>query len=315
MGRRRKFGRPVNGVLVLNKSLGMSSNEALQQAKRLFFAQKAGHTGSLDPLATGVLPLCFGEATKFSQYLLDSNKGYRAKIQLGVTTTTGDLEGEVTAETDTSVITEAMIKEVLNQFRGDGEQIPSMFSALKHQGKPLYKLARKGVEVEREARQITLYQLDAKDIELGAKATFTIEVECSKGTYIRTLAEDIGSALGVGAHLIELHRTSAGFFNEADAITLDDLQQRRGEQRAESLDQHLLPVDTLVRDFKSVELDPQSVEFFIAGQAVMYPGVYRFAKEKDIVRTFADTGEFLGIGEVTDECGVQPKRLVVRDQH
>ena len=315
MGRRRKFGRTVSGVIVLNKSLGMSSNEALQQAKRLFFASKAGHTGALDPLATGVLPLCFGEATKFSQYLLDSDKGYRARVQLGVRTTTGDLEGEVVEEADTYAITQAQIESVLDKFRGETDQVPSIYSALKYEGKPLYEYARKGIDVPRESRQITIYNLMASEFQLGEKASFMIEVDCSKGTYIRTLAEDIGQALGVGAHVTELHRTRAGFFTESDAYTLEDLEQKRGENRAEALDRYLLPVDTLVRDFESVELDQQSMEFFIAGQAVMYAGVYRFAQEKDIVRTFSDTGEFLGIGEVTDECGVQPKRLVVRDQN
>ena len=314
MGRRRKFGRPVDGVLILNKPLGVSSNQALQQAKRLFFAQKAGHTGSLDPLATGVLPLCFGEATKFSQWLLDSDKGYRARIQLGEATTTGDLEGEVIGTSDTSSITKEQIERVLETFRGEREQVPSMFSALKYKGTPLYELARKGVEVEREPRPINIYQLEATNLSLGEKAYLDIEVSCSKGTYIRTLAEDIGIALGVGAHVTELHRTQAGIFDEAASFTLEQLEEFRGEQRPESLDQYLLPIEALLEGFESVELDRQSAEFFIAGQAVMYPGVYRFAKETDIVRTFCETGDFLGVGEVTGEGGVRPRRLVVRDQ-
>ncbi|MCL4152584.1 UNVERIFIED_CONTAM: hypothetical protein GTU68_047780, partial [Idotea baltica] len=200
-GRRRKFGRPVDGVLILNKPLGLSSNQALQQAKRLLFAQKAGHTGSLDPLATGVLPLCFGEATKFSQWLLDSDKGYRARIQLGEATTSGDLEGEVIGTADTSDITEKRIEEVLETFRGEGKQVPSMFSALKYKGTPLYELARKGVEVEREPRPMTIYKLEASNLNLGENAYFDVEVSCSKGTYIRTLAEDIGIGTVVRARI------------------------------------------------------------------------------------------------------------------
>ena len=315
MGRRRKFGRPVDGVLILDKPLGMSSNAALQEAKRLFFAQKAGHTGSLDPLATGVLPLCFGESTKFSQQLLDADKGYRARIQLGVATTTGDLEGEVIGTSNTEQVTEATLDEVIDRFRGKVEQVPSMFSALKYQGTPLYELARKGVDVERPPRTITIHKLEILDFTLGSEASIDVEVVCSKGTYIRTLAEDIGIALGVGAHLTQLHRISAGIFDDSQSYTLDRLKELRGEQPAESLDEFLLPVDALLKGFSKVELDNQSAEFFILGQAVMVPGVYRSSKETDIVRTFRETGEFLGIGEVTEDGRVRPRRLIVQDQN
>ncbi len=314
MGRRRKFGRPVDGVLILNKPLGLSSNQALQEAKRLFFAQKAGHTGALDPLATGVLPICFGEATKFSQWLLGSDKRYRARVQLGVTTTTGDLEGEVVETKDTSGLQEQCIRDVVESFRGEGTQVPSMYSAIKHQGKPLYKLARKGVEVEREARQIQLHELNVIEVSLGDESYVDIDVLCSKGTYIRTLAEDIGAKLEVGGHLSLLHRSGAGRFSDEQSFTLDQLREKRGDDQAESLDNNLLPVDVLLEDFPSVELDERSTEFFILGQAVMVPEVYRFAKETDIVRTFCETGGFLGIGEVTGDGGVRPRRLLVQDK-
>ena len=314
MGRRRKFGRPVDGVLILNKSLGVSSNKALQEAKRLFYAQKAGHTGALDPLATGVLPICFGEATKFSQWLLDSDKRYRARLQLGVVTTTGDLEGDIIQTNDVSYLNKDKISEIVARFRGEGTQVPSMYSAIKHKGKPLYKFARKGIEVEREARQIHLHRLETTEIHLGTTAYIDIDVQCSKGTYIRTLAEDIGTALGVGAHLSQLHRSEAGRFSDREALTIEQLSEKRGEGQAESLDNELLPIDVLIEQFPRVELDSRSTEFFILGQAVMAPEVYRFAKETDIVRTFCETGKFLGVGEVTGDGGVRPRRLLVQDQ-
>lgn len=315
MGRRRKFGRSVNGVLILNKPLGLSSNDALQKAKRLFFARKAGHTGSLDPLATGVLPICFGEATKFSKWLLDADKCYTARIQLGTSTTTGDLEGDAVAVKDTSAITLDQIESVLEDFRGQTTQIPSMYSALKHKGKPLYEYARKGIVVEREPRHIRLDHLMVSNFTGGPDASFDLDVTCSKGTYIRTLGEDIGNALGVGAHLSALHRPAAGPFHENQSFSLDRLTELRGQESAESLDEYLLPVEDLLGDFQSVELDQSSVEFFILGQAVMVPGVYRFAKETDIVRTFSETGEFLGVGEVSDDGRVRPKRLIVSEEN
>ena len=312
MGRRRKFGRPLDGVLILDKQAGVSSNGALQEAKRLFFAQKAGHTGALDPLATGVLPICFGEATKFSQWLLDSDKRYRARIQLGITTSTGDLEGDIVQTNDTSALTEERIREVVSSFVGEGTQVPSMYSAIKHKGKPLYEFARKGVQIEREARQIHLHKLDVLEIELNDEAYVDIDVICSKGTYIRTLAEDIGTALGVGAHISRLHRSAAGRFSDQGAISLEQLRMNRGDDQAEVLDSELLPIDVLLEQFERIDLDERSVEFFILGQAVMVPGVYRFAKETDIVRTFCETGRFLGIGEVTGEGGVRPRRLLAQ---
>ena len=314
MGRRRKIGRPLDGVLLLDKPLGVSSNSALQTTKRLFFAQKAGHTGSLDPLATGVLPICFGEATKYSQHMLDADKTYRATIRLGAATTSGDLEGDLLGETDTSHLDETDINTAIATFRGDISQVPSMFSALKYKGTPLYELARKGVEVERPARAVTIHRFVLLSARLGKEAEIDVEIACSKGTYIRTIAEDLGIALGVGGHLTALHRTAVGSFSEEGAHSIDALKERRGDGDAEQLDSLLLPVDVFLEHYASVELDQASAEFFMLGQAVMVPGVYRFAKETDIVRTLSDAGSFLGIGEVTGDGKVTPRRVIAQQQ-
>lgn len=311
MARRRGRGRPVNGVLLLNKPLGMTSNDALQKAKRMFFAAKAGHTGSLDPLATGVLPLCFGEATKFSQYLLDSDKRYRTTYQLGGYTTTGDSDGEVLETTDTSALTLSQVEAALEQFRGNILQVPPMYSALKHNGVPLYKLAREGVVIEREARPVTIYSIDVLDFRPGPQAQIDLDIHCSKGTYIRTIAEDLGKALGVGAYVAMLHRSQAGPFVEADTVTLDELFAERGEQDAEVLDHHLLPMDTAVADFAALELPESTAWYFRQGQPVMDAQVFRLGDQGDIVRVFQQDGVFLGVGEITDDGRVAPKRLVV----
>lgn len=212
----KRIKRDISGVILLDKPLGFSSNQALQKIKYLLQAEKAGHTGSLDPLASGLLPLCFGEATKFSHYLLDADKSYRALVQLGATTTTGDAEGEVLVSHPVDV-TEAKVKKVLNDFIGDIKQTPPMYSALKHQGKALYEYARDGVDIERAARDVTIYQIDFHGFQ---NHQLDITVACSKGTYIRTLAEDIGAALGCGAHLAGLRRLTAGHFKLEDAITV-----------------------------------------------------------------------------------------------
>lgn len=314
MSRRRAKGRPISGVLLLNKVAGMTSNAALQQAKRLFFAAKAGHTGSLDPLATGVLPLCFGEATKFSQYLLDADKSYRTCFCLGIATNTGDAEGEVMARHDAAAVTRSQVEEALGAFRGEILQMPPMYSALKHQGQPLYKLARQGVEVEREARRITIHRLELLDFEPGGQARVELDVDCSKGTYIRSLAEDLGQALGCGAHVASLHRRVSGGFTDSQCVGLRSLSKERGDGRAESLDHHLLPVDALVRQLPSLALPDQSSFYFRQGQPVMDPQVYRIGEEGGMVRVFSDTGDFLGVGEITDDGRVAPRRLVALPQ-
>jgi tRNA pseudouridine55 synthase len=312
VGRRPKWGRPLDGVLLLNKDGGMTSNDALQKAKRLFFANKAGHTGSLDPLATGVLPLCFGEATKFSQYLLDADKKYSSTFRFGITTETGDCDGELVATNDASHITEAMITDALVNFRGEISQIPSMYSALKYQGKPLYKWAREGVEVPRESRRVTIYRYELAAFRSnGQHPEIDVEVHCSKGTYIRSLAEDLGSYLGVGAHVSRLHRRMAGPFDESDSISLQSLIDIRGDGEADRLDSLLLSVDSPVKALPKIEVSDEMGDYFRQGQAIMSTQAYRFAKEGGIVRVSLANGDFLGIARLI-EGQLTPKRVVVK---
>lgn len=311
MGRSKKYGRKVHGVLVLNKPQGISSNNALQQAKRIFFANKAGHTGSLDPLATGVLPICFGEATKFSQYLLDSDKRYLSTFRLGVATSTADSEGEVISESDASNITQEDVETALGVFRGDILQVPPMVSALKHNGQPLYKLARQGIEVPRKAREITIYSLTLLDFRSGAVAEVDVDVHCSKGSYIRSIASDLGNDLNVGGHVAKLHRTQAGEYVEKNAVSLTQLTEERGDQQAELLDHHLLPVDSAVQSLPQLVVDDSSSHYFRMGQAIMDSEVYRLGGQGDTVRVRQEGGDFLGLGEITDDGRVAPRKVVV----
>ena len=310
MGRRRK-GRPVNGILLLNKPLGMSSNGALQKVRYLFSAAKAGHTGSLDPLASGVLPICLGEATKFTQFLLDADKRYRATFRFGMATASGDADGEVVSEQGAEGLIQQQVESVLPDFRGDIEQVPSMYSALKHQGQPLYKLARKGVEIERKARPVTIYSLDMMGFRPGQFAEADVDIHCSKGTYVRTLAEDIGQQLGCGAYVSKLHRSAAGPFDESETVTLEQLEELREQQGAEFLDSLLKPMDAGIQHMMSMELSEDMAFYFRQGQPMMVPQAYREGEEGDIVRVFEANGPFLGVGEVTDDGRVAPKRLVV----
>ncbi|MCW8127771.1 tRNA pseudouridine(55) synthase TruB [Microbulbifer halophilus] len=310
MGRRPKWGRKVNGVLLLDKPAGITANDALQKAKRLFFANRAGHTGALDPLATGVLPVCFGEATKFSQYLLDADKRYRSTFCFGMATESGDADGEVIATADASGLTERDVLTAIEPFRGRIKQVPSMYSALKHKGQPLYKLARQGVEVEREAREVEIFEYELVGFTPGAQPRAEVEIHCSKGTYVRSLAEDLGRELGVGAYVDRLHRSAAGPFDEADAVTLDELTEERGEGRAELLDHHLLPVDSPAADLPALTLPEDSGYYLRQGQPVMDLQVYRIGAEGDMVRLFLENGDFLGVGEITDDGRVAPRRLV-----
>ena len=311
MGRRR-FGRAINGVVLIDKAPGMTSNDVVQKAKRLFFASKAGHTGALDPLATGVLPICFGESTKFSQYLLDSEKTYESEFTFGVTTATADSDGEVLTSTDTSSLSKEDIENAIEKYRGDIQQIPPMYSALKKDGQPLYKLARAGVEVEREARPVTIFSYELLAFEPGEKAKARVRIHCSKGTYIRSLAADLGDDLGCGAHVSSLRRTATGDFKIESALTLDALTEMRGEDLAEVLDEQLLPVDAPVSQLPAMELDDDSAFYFSRGQAVMDTQVYRIAEEGGTVRVFRTGGAFLGLGEVTDDGCVTPRRLVAQ---
>lgn len=319
----KKKGRPVDGVLLLNKPTGMTSNRALQIAKRLFFVEKAGHTGSLDPLATGVLPLCFGEATKFSQFLLDADKGYRSTFRLGLRTTTSDADGEPLEEINTESITQEQVARELQQFVGDILQVPSMFSALKHQGQPLYKMARQGIEIERQPRPVTVYRIDLLDFRGGAAAEVDVDIRCSKGTYIRSIAEDLGFALGCGAHVKVLHRSSAGLFDEEQTVSIASLEAAYEQGGYAALDAHLLSADAPVARLPAIYLPESSAYYFRLGNPVMDPQVYRLGDQGDIVRVFSlATGEeqtsnvspeqalFLGLGELTEDGRVAPKRII-----
>lgn len=308
-GRRRgrKRGRPVDGILVLDKPQGFSSNDAVQKVKSLFGAQKVGHTGSLDPLATGVLPLCFGEATKFSQFLLSSDKRYWATLQLGVATDTGDADGAIRTTGDASGIKTSQIDKALDAFRGEIKQVPSMYSALKHNGQPLYKLARQGIEVEREARCITVFENklvrhEGDEIELV--------LHCSKGTYVRTIAEELGEALGCGAHVTALRRLSAGPYDESDMIALDELIDVREQEDRMALDRFLRPIASAVQQWPQVLLSDNTAYYLRQGQPVLVPhaptsGWVRLAENTE------DTERFIGVGEVLDDGRVAPRRLVV----
>ncbi|MDA8483785.1 tRNA pseudouridine(55) synthase TruB [Pseudomonas resinovorans] len=302
MAQVKRIRRNVSGVLILDKPRGMSSNAALQKVRWLLNAEKAGHTGSLDPLATGVLPLCFGEATKFSQYLLDADKGYETLAQLGVTTSTGDAEGEVTERREVTVGRQD-IEALLPRFRGEIKQIPPMYSALKKDGQPLYKLARAGEVVEREARSVTIARLDLLACE---NSQARLAVACSKGTYIRTLVEDLGQALGCGAHVAELRRTQAGPFVLAQAISLEILEKVHAEGGNEALDQFLLPVDSGLEHWPLIQLTEHSAYYWLHGQPVRAPEAPKFG----MMRVQDHTGRFIGIGEVSDDGRVAPRRLI-----
>lgn len=281
--------RSVNGILLLNKPIGISSNKALQIVKHLYNAKKAGHTGSLDPLASGMLPICFGMATKYSQYLLTSHKQYVVTAKLGIKTTTGDAEGEVLAEKPVPALTLAAIDTACEAFRGDIMQIPPMYSALKHKGKPLYEYARQGITIEREARPLTVFSLEVLDVN---QDLVSFRVHCSKGTYVRTLIEDIGEALGCGAHVATLHRPSVGAYREEDMITLDDL---RDVTDLTELDTLLLPIETAVSHYPAITVSVTHLDLLRQGQAVNAP----VSIDNGIVRV-VDDRRFRGIAEIND---------------
>ena len=289
----------------MDKPAGISSNDVVQQAKRLFGAQKVGHAGSLDPLATGVLPLCFGEATKFSQYLLEADKKYWAQVRLGITTETGDADGEVIAQADASSVTRAQVAAALETFVGEIEQIPSMYSALKHQGQPLYKLARKGIEVERPPRQVSIYSAELLQF---SEASIELRVHCSKGTYIRSLAEDLGAALGCGGHVSALRRLAAGPYEEEQATPLAELCETNDIQEMDAL---LLPVSSAVDAMPAVRLHEDTAYLVRQGQPVQVA----HAPTDGWVQIFelADEDRFLGVGEILTDGRVAPRRLVAND--
>lgn len=298
---RRGKGRNISGVLLLNKPKGISSNRALQRVRAMLNASKAGHTGNLDPMATGLLPLCFGEATKFSSYLLDADKAYIATARLGQVSDTGDAEGNIIQERPVPELNDVQIKEAMARFLGDIEQVPPMYSALKQNGQPLYKLAREGKTVERKARSVTIFDLEL--IEWNAP-DLTFSVRCSKGTYVRTLAEDIGETLGCGAHLVMLHRTHTGGFTGDEMLEFDRLQAERDLEQ--SLDGYLLDTDILVAHFPKKDLSAEETARILHGQDIACDQVYA-----DKVRLYDDQGRFIGLAESAEAGRLQPKRLVV----
>lgn len=301
---RREPRRDVTGILLLDKPAGMSSNAALQAAKHAFNAAKAGHTGSLDVLATGLLPVCFGEATKISAFLLDADKSYLADIHLGVETNTGDAEGEITCERSIAGIDTARIDQALDDFRGEIQQIPPMHSALKRNGKRLYKLAHQGIEIERDPRTVTIKRLERK---FHAGERLTVEVDCTKGTYIRTLAEDIGKALGCGAHISALRRLRSGPFDLAAATTLGEIQAMRERAVADAdFDALLVAPDTALVDLPGVQLSDEGAFCVSRGQAVRVsdsPGA-------GFVRLYRSGHGFIGIGTVLDDGRIAPRRMM-----
>jgi len=303
MSKPRRPRRPIDGVLLLDKPQGITSNQALMRVRHLYQADKAGHTGSLDPLATGLLPVCLGEASKFTQYLLEADKVYVTRIRLGVVTTTGDAEGEVVSEAPAPVLDGAAIEAVLERFRGEIDQVPSMFSALKKDGRPLYELARKGIEIERPARQVTIHRLTLLGVEGNE---WTLEAHVSKGTYIRSLAEDIGKVLGCGAHVVMLRRLSLGPFVQPVMVTLEQLEAVLAEGGHEAIDKLLLPAWAGLDDWPRVELSENAAYYLRHGQPVRCPG----APVEGDVLVFEEGGAFLGIGAMDDEGRVAPRRLI-----
>jgi tRNA pseudouridine55 synthase len=317
MARTRK-GRAVNGIILLNKGLGLSSNHALQQVKRMFNAAKAGHTGALDPLATGMLPICLGEATKFSQFLLDTDKTYQVTAKLGVRTTTSDADGEV-VETHPVNITEVQLISACEKFKGPIKQVPSMFSALKHQGKPLYFYARQGIDIPREARDITIFSLSIDRFETDE---VDMTVHSSKGTYIRSLVDDIGQLLGCGAYVSKLHRTQVTDYPADKMMTMESLQALRNQidiemtdllddQTFTALDQLLMPMDSAVKTLDSVKIEQIAEGFFRNGNPVNFIGSTGYAQDS-LIRVYSkDSGLFLGVGFIDSDGKVAPKRTVV----
>lgn len=304
---RRSKGRPIDGILLLNKPEGISSNKALQQAKGIYFAQKAGHTGALDPLATGMLPICFGEATKFTQFLLDTDKTYVVRAKLGERTTTSDSDGEVVETRDVNV-TSQLLSEEIAKFLGESDQYPSMYSALKYEGKPLYKYAREGIEVPRKCRKINVFSLTLDEFD-QAKNEIQMTAHVSKGTYIRTIVDDLGENLGCGAHVIMLHRSSVGHYPADKMVTLEQLEALLAQAKDEDalpstyLDAQLLPMDSALVDLPVVAITKEQGVAFSHGQAVVLGQVL----PEGVIKVMAD-GKFIGTGERNPDGHLKSKR-------
>lgn len=297
--------RDIDGILLVNKPQGLTSNAVLQQVKRLYKAKKAGHTGSLDPLATGMLPICFGEATKFCQYILDADKCYEAVGLLGIKTNTGDSMGEVIATTESFSISLTELNSVLSQFKGQLKQIPSMFSALKHEGRPLYKYAREGIEIERNARDINIYNLilnQFNDKELA------LTITCSKGTYIRNLIEDIGEALKVGAHVTKLHRLYTAGFESETMFSLDELQAMSEDIRITSL----MPIDRAVNYLPRLAVSSFEANELYMGKIINRPFENNII---GLVRLYENDDKFIGLGELEESNLLKVKRLLTQKRN
>jgi len=296
---RRRSGRDIHGIVLLDKPVGLSSNQALQKARRLLQARKAGHTGTLDPFATGMLPVCFGEASKTAFFMGDASKCYRATAMLGRSTDSGDTEGVVLRELPVPELDGAQIEAVLSRFRGTISQTPPMYSAIKHQGQPLYKLARQGIEIERPSRPVTVFRLE---LLAWQSPLMSFEVECSKGTYIRTLAEDVCRALGTCGHLNTLRRLSVEPFTEQQMITLDQLEQAVAQDRGEAL---LLPVDAGLRGWPCCQLDEVAAEAFSHGNPVTH------SADRGMIRVYDQCNRILGLGELSIDRLLHPRRVFV----
>ena len=304
MSKPRKRGRDIHGVFLLDKPQGMSSNDIMQKVKRIFQANKAGHTGALDPLATGMLPICLGEATKFSQFLLDADKRYLVTAKLGERTDTSDAEGQIFDTREVNVKTPEILT-ALEQFRGDILQVPTMFSALKHNGKPLYEYARQGITVEREARPITIFELNF--IEYNAPY-LTLEVHCSKGTYIRTLVDDLGEALGCGAHVTMLRRTAVADYPTEKMLDWHALQSLAEQQDLNLLDALLLPMDTAVAKLPALTLNESQTQGIGFGQRIKFDNPNRLQGQ---VRLFSHENRFLGVAVIDENNVFDHNDLVV----
>ena len=303
MSKRYKKGRDINGVVLLDKASGGSSNAVLQQVKRLFGANKAGHTGSLDPLASGLLPICLGQATKVAQFLLDDDKRYFVRAKLGQISSTGDSEGKIVNFGSTQGINESSIRSVLLQFIGNVNQVPPMYSALKRNGTPLYKLARKGIEIERSPRPVIIHEINFLDLE---DEVLSLDVFCSKGTYIRTLVEDIGKSLGCGGHVVELRRTGFAHLDLSGSKTYEQLSKLK-EQNLESLDSVILGADEMIPNLESVYLDSEQTRDIRLGKKIEYLGFSNPQK----LKLYDHNEQFIGIGESNLMSEILPKRLFV----
>ena len=303
MSKRNQKGRDINGVVLLDKTSGGSSNYVLQQVKRLFDANKAGHTGSLDPLASGLLPICLGQATKVAQFLLDSDKRYFVRAKFGQVSSTGDSEGKIVNFGSTKGIDESSIRVTLLKFIGDINQVPPMYSALKRNGTPLYKLARKGIEIERSSRPVTIHEINFLDLE---DAVVSLEVFCSKGSYIRTLVEDIGKSLGCGGYVIELRRTGFAHFDLSESRTYEQLLELK-EQNLESLDSIILGADEMLPNLESIYLDAEQTSDIRLGKKIKYNGFSMPQK----LKMYDYDKQFMGIGESNLMSEILPKRLFV----